>query len=507
MRLAVGVSAVVVLLSLRGMTAAVTVTPPTILKGPYLQNVTPSGIRVRWETDTGSDSRVDYGPTASYGSSVEGDYSTLLSTGTYLHDVPLTGLTADTNYHYMVTTGATTSSDHIFSTAVAPGSSFFRFVAYGDSRGEPPAFDTTVQQEIAEGVLASHPLFSIHSGDAVHDGDKYPQWGPQFFTPSQELFWNVPFFFALGNHEYSLLLGVPTWAVKFMYFPSGPSETWYSFDYGNAHFVVLDSNTDFSPGSAQYEWIENDLASATGTWLFASFHHPPYTSHVSEHVPELQDYVVPLFERYGVDMVITGHVHWYERSVRNGIQYVIAGGGGAPLNTDQELPNPYQVFWQSTYHYCTIDVSAQQLLFKARYADGTPFDEVYVGHAPLLRLSADPDIAFWGNQVVVNAHVDPIPYNYDAWAVVILPNGQMKTMVPGKGLRPGAFRIVKNSPGIASPLDVTLLSTTVPPGVRTGTYTVAVGLLPHDTSPISLADASLKAFPGCFQQVPLTVNQ
>lgn len=130
-----------------------------------------------------------------------------------------------------------------------------------------------------------------------------------------------------------------------------------------------------------------------------------------------------------------------------------------------------------------------------------------LGNAPLLRLDVVPDIASPGNRVFVNAHADPIPYNYDAWAIVIFPNGQMQTMAPGKGLRRGAFPIVKNAAGIASPLDVTLLSTTIPAGVRTGTYTVAIGLFPHDTSPISLADASLKAFPGCFQQIPITVNQ
>ena len=504
MKFVVCVGVVSVSLAVIGTAAASA--PPTILKGPYLQNVTPSGIRVRWETDTGLDSRVDYGPTASYGSFVAGNYSTQLSGGTYLHDVPLTGLTADTNYHYMVTTGATSSADHLFPTAIAPDTSFFRFSFYGDSQaGDTLTPDTTVQQAIADGVLNSNPMFVIHTGDVVYRGDVYAQWGSQFFAPSASMLFSVPFFFAVGNHE----LGDPFLAATFFYWPLAPG-TWFSFDYGNAHFIILDTDAAFSPGTPQYEWLVSDLAGASKTWLFVAFHHPPYTSSLSEFHPVMtavQQILVPLFEAYRVDMVLNSHVHWYERSEKNGIYYITSGGGGAQLATEQETINPYQQAWASTYHFCTVDVSADQLLFKARYANGTPFDSVYVGNVPLLRLNVVPDITSPGNHVIVNAHADPIPYNYDAWAVVILPNGQMETMVPGKGLRPGVFPIVKNAPGIASPLDVTLLSTTVAPGVRTGTYTAAVGLFPHDTAPINQTLAPLKAFPGCFQQVPLTINQ
>lgn len=483
---------------------------PTILKGPYLQNVTQSGIRVRWETDTGSDSRVDYGPTASYGSFVAGSYSTQLSTGTYLHDVPLTGLTADTIYHYQVTTSGSSSDDHTFPTAIACGTSFFRFAFYGDTQigdmlPHRIAFSEDNVQMIAEGILNSNPMFVIFTGDAVFRGSSYPLWGPQFFEPAASMLYSVPLFFAVGNHE----IGDPFWTATFFYWPFNPG-TWYSFDYGNAHFTVMDTDADFSPGSAQYNWLVSDLAGASKTWLFVSFHHPPYSASPEEDqliTAAVQQILVPLFETYNVNMVLNGHVHLYERSEKNGVYYITSGGGGAKLNTTQDTINPYQQYWASTYHFCTIDVSADQLLFKARYADGTPFDSVYTGNAPLLRLNVVPDIASAGNQVVIKAHAEPIPYNYDAWAVVILPNGQMETMVPGKGLRPGAFPIVKNGPGIPSPLDVTLLSTTVAPGTLTGTYTVVVGLFPHDTAPISLADAPSRAFPGCFQQVPLTINQ
>ncbi len=490
--------------------AAATSSPAAILKGPYLQGVTPSSIRVRWETDTGSDSRVDYGQTASYGSCLAGDYGTYLPvSGTYLHDVPLTGLTADTIYHYMITTGASSSSDSTFPTAIALDTSFFRFAVYGDTQaGDTLTPDTTVQEMIAEGILHSNSMFVIHAGDVVYDGGVYAQWESQFFDPSSSMLFTMPLFFAVGNHELRVP-SVPFWAGTFFYWPSAP-DTWYSFDYGNAHFAILDTNVDFSPGSAQYVWLESDLGSASKTWLFVAFHHPPYTSSSagSQTIPtDVRQFLVPLFETYGVDMVLNSHVHLYERSEKNNIHYIITGGGGAELATTQQIANPYQQYWASTYNYCTVDVSAEELLLKARYADGTPFDEVYIGHPPMLNLTVNPNPVAIGSQVIIHAGVQPISSTFDAWAVILPSDGQFYSMVPGKGLVPGAVALAQNVPGLASVTDVTLLDVVIPQGVPAGAYTVAAGLFPHGTVPGSLDDAQAKAFPGYFISEPLTITQ
>jgi len=484
--------------------AAVASSPAAILKGPYLQGVTPSSIRVRWETDAGKDSRVDYGPTASYGSHVAGDYGTYLpASGTYLHDVPLAGLTADTIYHYKAATGGSSSSDHTFPTAIAPDTSFFRFAVYGDTRGgDTLTPDTSVQEMIAEGILHSNSTFLIHTGDAVHNGGIYGQWKSHFFEPSRPLLYAMPLFFAVGNHD----MGDPFWAGTFFYMPSAPS-TWYSFDYGNAHFAIVDTNVDFSPGSAQYAWLEGDLGGTSKTWVFVAFHHPPYTSAVSEYTSAIQQSLVPLFETYGVDMVLNGHVHWYERSEKNNIYYIITGGGGAELDTTQQIANPYQQYWESTYHYCTVDVTAEELLLKARYSDGTPFDEVYIGHPPMLNLTVNPNPVSTSSQVVIQTRVQPIISNFDAWAVILLANGQFYSMLPGKGLMPGAVPLAQNVPGLASVTDVTLLDVVIPQEVPAGAYTVAAGLFPHGTVPSSMGDAAAKAFPGYFTSETLTINQ
>lgn len=478
-----------------------------LLKGPYLQDVTPSGIRVLWETDTGSDSRVDYGPTASYGSYVAGGYSTHIpSGGTYLHDVPLVGLTPDTIYHYRVTTSGSSSDDHTFPTAVASDTSFFRFAFYGDTQaGDTLTPDTTVQEAIAGGVRNSNPMFVIHTGDAVFRGDVYAQWGVQFFGPSTSMLYSVPFYFAVGNHE----LGDPFLAAAFFYWPSAP-RTWYSFDYGNAHVIVLDTDAVFSPGTPQYEWLVGDLAGASKTWLFAAFHHPPYTSSLAEFHPvqtAVQQILVPLFEEYGVDVVVNSHVHWYERSEKNGISYITSGGGGAELDTTQDTINPYQQYWASTYHFCTVDVSAEELLIKARYADGMPFDEVYTGHPPMLAMTVNPYPASVGTPIAIEARVQPIDAAFDAMAVILRPDGQAYSMLPGKGVVPGAVPLAQNVRGLAVVTEVTLLEAVIPQGVPAGAYIVAAGLFPHGTMPRSVADAQAKAFPGYFSSETIQINQ
>jgi hypothetical protein len=420
--------------------------------------------------------------------------------------VPLAGLTADTIYHYRVTTGNSFSADHTFPTAIAPDTSFFRFAFYGDTQtGDRVAQAISAPQMIADGILSSNPKFVIFTGDAAFRGGNYAMWGSQFFAPSASMFYSVPLFFAVGNHE----LGDPFWAGTFFYWPSNPG-TWYSFDYGNAHFAVIDTDADFSPGSAQYEWIVSDLAGASKTWLFVSFHHPPYSSSAEEGqliTAAVRQFLVPLFETYGVDMVLNSHVHLYERSEKNGIYYITSGGGGAELMTTQDTINPYQQYWASTYHFCTVDVSAEELLLKARYGDGTPFDEVYIGHPPMLNLTVNPNPVSVGSQIVIKAGVQPINSTFDAWAVLLLADGRFFSLVPGKRLVPGAAPLAQNVRGLASVTNFTLLDAIIPRGVPAGAYTVAAGLFPHGTAPSSLNDAHTKAFPGYFISEPLTINQ
>lgn len=364
-------------------TAATAAKPPaefTITKGPYVQNVTTDGITVMWQTSAASDSRVDYGPTPGYGSVVS-DAALVTE-----HELRLTGLTVDAVHHYRVastytprrgTPQSVTSTDSTFQTAVAPTTTAFRFAAYGDTRSQPD-----VHAQVVSAIIADAPRFVLHTGDLVANGRQDSYWQTEFFDPAQPMIANTVVFPIQGNHERNS-------ALYYQYFdpPDGGgdyNERWYSFTYGNAKFIGVDTQATFTPGSEQYDWLVSELQSATSEWLFVFQHYPAYSSGGHGGDADVQAYLVPLYEQYGVDMVFMGHDHIYERSLKSGVQYVVTGGGGAPLYSVDVSPNPYQVYADSVYHHCTIDIDGSSASFSAIDNSGVVFDSVVLTHAAAL---------------------------------------------------------------------------------------------------------------------------
>jgi len=330
--------------------------PFKIIKGPYLQQVTPDSIVIMWETNTAADSRVDYD-----GQLVED------STQVKIHEVLLDGLDDNTTYSYTVTSGGTTSAESTFATAPA-GPRNFRFVAYGDTRTNANAHAAVIQA-----IIASGPELVIHTGDLVESGDDYGQWGRQFFDPAYDLMIKTPLLPIIGNHEGSGNLFRD-------FFSLGNNDYWFAFTYGGVRFIGLNThNASYSPGSTQYNWLLEELTSdayTNATWHIVYFHHPPYSSGSHGDTQGVKDHLVPLFEQYGVDMVFSGHDHHYERSFKDDVHYIVTGGGGAPLRDINVKPNPYQIYAESTFHHCVIDVDVDnsELIFEARYNDGTVLD-------------------------------------------------------------------------------------------------------------------------------------
>jgi len=355
---------------------------PAITKGPYLQDARPDGVVILWETSESATSRVDYGLTTSYGPSVTS------STAVRIHEVRLTGLAADTAYHYrVVSTGATGtvfSSDSTFRTGIS-GAAPFRFVAYGDSRTFAASHAAVVNA-----IIARAPRLVLHTGDLIRDGRVASYWQTELFDPARPLLRTTPFYATLGNHEYHS-------SYYYAYFSTPPGggtggEQWYSFDYGNVHFVSIDTSGDYSSGSAQYNWLVNDLRSTTAEWIVVFTHYPAYSSGVHGGNPTVQSRLVPLFEQYGVDIVFAGHDHIYERSYKNGIYYFVTGGGGAELYSWGKTSNPYRQFSKSAYHHITVDISGATATIKARTNDGVAFDTATITHAsaPIADFSATP---------------------------------------------------------------------------------------------------------------------
>ena len=301
--------------------------------------VTPDSVTAIWGTGTPGNSQVDTGPTAAYGSTPSD------STPVARHAITLA--------------------------AATPTQTTFSFVAFGDTRSNPVA-----HQQVVSSILSLAPNFILHTGDFVADGNDPAQW-TEFFSIEQDLLRHSPLYGALGNHEHNSQL-------YFDAFNFPGNERWYSFDHGNVHFVALeiDGYASYASGSPQAQWLENDLARATQRWKVVFFHAPPYSSG-SEHGSDLQvrKALEPLFMRYGVDLVFNGHDHDYERSVANGITYIVTGGGGAPLYA-QGQPDPASVYFTMTYHSVQVSVTDSLLTVAGVRSDGFRFDEFTLRKLP-----------------------------------------------------------------------------------------------------------------------------
>ncbi len=342
-------------------------TPINLTKGPYLQSVTPNSIIVVWETDAPGNSAVEYGLTNAYGLEATD------ATSTTHHAVTIEGLSPYTTYHYRVqTNGNVLNDDSTFKTAADQTQGTFSFAVYGDNRS-----DHAAHQSVVNRALTLAPDFVLDTGDLVADGTVAEQWDT-FFDIERELLKIAPFFSSLGNHERNS-------AHYFNLFHLPNNERYYSFDYGNAHIVALevDGYQSYSAGSAQYNWLANDLASTSQPWKLVFFHFPPYSSGSHGDDPTAQRDLVPLFEQYGVQIVFNGHDHDYERSLVNGVNYIVAGGGGAPLYS--VTGGPYTVYAESTLHVVSVSINEHTLTSVGVRPDGTTFDGFTMTCTPLSR--------------------------------------------------------------------------------------------------------------------------
>ncbi|MBO0947661.1 metallophosphoesterase [Fibrella forsythiae] len=320
----------------------------TIIRGPYLQQVTPTSVVVRWRTDLATDSRVRFGTGLTQ--QVTDPKSTTE------HAVTLTGLLPATKYPYVVGTSTANLSpvddSYYVKTAPAFGSNDpVRLWMLGDfgtgSDRQRQTFDAIklpFQNKRAD--------LWIWLGDNAYTygrDDEYQNW---VFNYAPEYLRNLPFYATPGNHDYhddNNDYNVPYYALT-TYPKQGEaggtpsnSSSYYSVDYGAVHLVSLDSfgNEDgkyriWDTTGTQMQWLKRDLAANKRPWTIIVFHHPPYTqgSRNSDTEQDLilnRERLTPIFERYNVDLVVSGHSHVYERT------YQMRGHRGLSTTFDKKL--------------------------------------------------------------------------------------------------------------------------------------------------------------------------
>ncbi len=321
----------------------------------------------------------------------------------------------------------------------------YRFVAFGDCGA-----DTEGEKAVAYQTFLAKPDFVFIPGDIVYSAGRISEYRKKFFPiynaenasalEGAPLLRSIPFIAAGGNHDLAPPPVVNGHSDRFAYFYywsqplNGPlkipgaanepvlkgeelesaKDTYpqmanFSFDYDNAHWLVLDSNryVDWSDPKLR-EWIENDLKSAqTATWRFVGFHHPGFNSSHAHFKDQWMRDLSPLFEKYNVDLVLSGHVHNYQRTypmkVRDsatwtldkkydgnkntrpdGVIYLVTGGGGASLyDTDQEKkPETWQDFtvkFISSRHSLTVvNVDGKKLSVRQIAENGNEVDKFVI---------------------------------------------------------------------------------------------------------------------------------
>lgn len=329
---------------------------PDLAKGPYLQDVTPTRVTVCWQTREPSVGKVMH---REPGGTVWQVASTKLRS---LHQVRIVGLKPATRYEYRIASDRPLTDWLAFTTAKRPGQPF-RFAVYGDNRMNFP-----VHQRVCRHMLREHPEFAIHTGDLVDDGRQQEQWDV-FFGAARELIAQVPLFVTLGNHEHE----APPF---FDLFVLPGNEVYYSYDYGDVHFVSLqNSGPDIYERDQQLAWLDRDLAAHGGArFLVAIMHRPPYTTGWAGMRALDREFIVPILEKHRVSLVLSGHDHGYQRNVVNGMTYVVTAGAGA-FRYGFWRREPWVVTRRVSYNYCIADVTPSEMRFRVYGLNGEVLDD------------------------------------------------------------------------------------------------------------------------------------
>jgi hypothetical protein len=340
-----------------------------------------TGVGFLWRTDVDTLATiVEYGPGETLTERVEG--------GTYLyggiaanegpnrmHEVHLCdGLTPDTAYSYRVGGDGHWSETYTFTTPPAPGTfDTFRIGFAGDSRGS-----YEVWGQVLAAMDARDVDFILFGGDMVDLGPMQDQWD-DWFEATGDVLARKALVPAHGNHEYFA-------SHYFASFTLPGNEQWFHHKYGNLVLLSLNDTVLSAEHITvdQPAYIDDTLKNSDAVWRFAYHHQSPYTittTHASN--LNLREHWVPKFEANGVQAVLNGHNHTYERSVpiRTGAEvapgdgpiYIVSGGAGAPLYSSQ-APDWFNVVANAVEHYIIIDIAEGEATFTAYDLSGNVLD-------------------------------------------------------------------------------------------------------------------------------------
>jgi predicted phosphodiesterase len=357
-------------------------------RGPFIQNATTTSMQVIWRTPVPADSAVELGTNENLLATMS---DSALTTN---HVLTLTNLEPGRAYFYRVksTAGGVTaiSPTNCFHTLKASGG--FTFLLLGDGGN-----GSAGQYAVAHAMEQAGADLVMHCGDVVYPYFTFGLEDTRCLSVYGPMMRSVPFFFVMGDHEVENGALGAAYLATFHLPTNGVSGTdhYYSFEHGDAHFAALwmpwlvplpeMDAYKLSEGSDQYNWLTNDLATSAKPWKFIVLHHMLATSgsHRQDRYngTELYDYQVvrnlllPVAKRYGVQMILSGHDHDYERfNPVEGVQFIVNGSGGGLMNGIIDERDPASSQFYTISGFSKISVQGDTLFLQTIGTNGTAYD-------------------------------------------------------------------------------------------------------------------------------------
>lgn len=372
---------------------------PSVLRWPYLSNVTTDSATVMWGMAPGAVARLEWGPTDAYGTVAEAELADIdkLVDPVQLHTVRLTGLSPDRGYCYRVVLDGKDLTGPMAVHTPPPNDTErpVRFLVLGDFGGGPGSPAQPVLDEILKHT--DQIDFWITTGDNAYGSGTWQEWEDNILTFYRHLLRRVSFWPTPGNHDYGSPFRLEPMLGNFDLpknaYREFDKERYYSFDWGPAHFVMADSQfaalqiNPLDPVDDMAVWMRDDLmASKSRPWQIGVWHHPLYMTTPGRSAEvQVRVHLAPLVEELEVPLVLNGHNHVYERFSHmkdgaklkeGGTTYVITGAGGKSLyDIGPDDPRAVNVDASySAYHFMLFEVDRCTLTGRAIGLDGVELD-------------------------------------------------------------------------------------------------------------------------------------
>ncbi|MGX7667581.1 metallophosphoesterase [Flavobacterium pedocola] len=379
------------------------------------------GLTINWR-NTGTADKIKWGYTTTY---EQGEFNGAMRTGYadkfFKYTFPT--VTADATIYYQLydSQAGTWTAQKTYKTAPPVNTTNFSFLAIGDSRS-----GMSIWNQVSTLAHAKNAAFTIFNGDIVNNGGSISDWD-SWFDNGKTFVENNLVFHSLGNHDAA---SVPDYQNNFELPKSVPTTgttLYYAVDYGNAVFISL--NSESPNDTAQYNWLISTLqANANKRWKVIFFHKPFYT--IGSHAGEMNAYFNTwwkAFDDYGVDLIVNGHDHMYERTkpinrnvsttapvstygsaATDGRCQIVCGGAGAPLYAG--TPTWFIQSYQSKYNFCKMDVTDNSLCVTSVDNNDVVIDSFCINKAA----AKNANQTFYPVKIVPNPVISEFSLEYSA---------------------------------------------------------------------------------------------